>query len=165
MKKRNQLLIFFILTLSKIGLSQCDTNYLYIDYLELTLEDSKELVENLKLVNNTDTLFFEDASKIKMIGISKNKKCKMIIKTNKSEVIFDSINEYISFTETKYRISIHMPLNHTNCVEATYIRPDGLQLIHSQTMITTTLKDCVIVDSGPTGYSRFSKFETTDLLK
>lgn len=161
---RTPIQILFILLLSNMSNAQCDTNFLYLDFLELTFEDSTEYALNLKLVNETDTLKFDHFTQMKMIGIHKNKECKLSIITNKSEIILDNINEYLSFIETKYRLSIHMPLNHSTCIEATCFRPDGLILTHSQTMSTNNLKNCVLVDSGPTGYSRTEKFEISNLL-
>ncbi len=165
MIKRTQILIIFFLILSNQIKAQCDTNFLYLDFLEIAIEDSTERILSLKFVNVNDTLEFDNPSQIKMIGINKKKECKLIITTNKSEVILDSINEYLSFTETKYKLSIQMPINHSTCIEATFFRPDGLILIHSQTMKTNPLINCVIVDAGPTGYSRFESFESTNLLK
>jgi hypothetical protein len=165
MVKRTSLLFFCISLFSYLGQAQCDTNFLYLDYLELSFEDSTEFALSLKLINETDTLRFDNFSEMKMIGINKNKECKLIIKTNKSEVILEGINEYISFIKTKYRLSIYMPFNHSTCIEASYFQPDGLILIHSQTMKTETLINCILVDSGPTGYSNHQTFETTKLLK
>jgi len=126
------MLILFALLISNITIAQCDTNYLYLDYLEISFEDSTEYLVTLKLENGSDTLKFTDLSDVKMIGISRAKECKMTLTTNKSEIILENINEYLSFIETKYCILINMPKNHSVCVEATYFQPDGWILIHSQ---------------------------------
>jgi hypothetical protein len=158
MKNPIKLLIFFTLLISNIGISQCDTNYLSLDYLELFLEDSTEHLIELKLVNDSDTLQFGNISDCKMVGINRKKECRLIMKTNKSEITLEDINEYLCFAIAKYKISIYMPKNHTVCVEASYFQ-DGSILVHSQTMATSHLTDCIIVQAGPTGFASFEKFE------
>lgn len=165
MVKCNQLLVFLAFMVTSLNYAQCDTNFLYLDYLELSIEDSTEYLVDIQFANQTDTLFYADFTDIKLIGINRNKECKMIVKTNKSEFVLENINEYLGSIKTKYRISIHLPLNHSTCVEAICFQADGLEVYHSQSMSETNLKDCIHVDSGPTGYSDFSLFETTRFLK
>jgi hypothetical protein len=159
MKNHIKLLIFFTLFISNIGIAQCDTNYLSLDFMELFLEDSTEHLVELKLVNDSDTLQFGNISDCKMVGINRKKECRMILKTNKSEITLENINEYLCFVESKFKISIIMPKNHSACVEALYLQPGGSILVHSQTMATSRLIDCINVQAVPTGYASFEKFE------
>lgn len=158
MKSRIKLLIFFTLFISNIGITQCDTNYLSLDYMELFLEDSTEQLIELKLVNDSDTLQFGNISDCKMVGINRKKECRLILTTNKSEITLQNVNEYLCFATAKYKIGILMPKNHSACAEASYFE-DGSILVHSQTMATSHLIDCIIVQAGPTGHARFEKFE------
>lgn len=164
MKNHFKLLIFFTLFISNIGKTQCDTNYLSLDYLELFLEDSTEHLVELKLVNDSDTLQFGNISDCKMVGINRKKECRMILTTNKSEITLEDINEYLCFADVKYKIAIYMPKNHSICVEASYYYSLSI-LVHSQTMATSHLIDCIIVQAGPTGYASFEKFEHQILIK
>ncbi len=147
------------MSIPKVGLTQCDTNYLSLDFMELYIEDPTEHLIELKLVNDSDTLKFGGISDCKMVGINRKKECRLILTTNKSEITLENINEYLSFVESKFKISIIMPKNHSVCVEALYLQPGGSILVHSQTMATSHLIDCIIVQAGPTGYASFEKFE------
>lgn len=160
---------FFCSLISFIGFSQSDTNHLYLDYLELDFADSSEKLISIVLYNESNVLLFTDTSQTKLIGINRTKSCDLKIHTNKSILTLENIKEYISFTETKYRISVFMPINHVACIYATCIRPDGLILLHSQTMkqmdFCGTPDNCVVVNAAPTGYSRFDEFEVNFILE
>lgn len=158
MKTHIKLLFFFTLLISNIGITQCDTNYLSLDFMELFFEDSTEHLKELKLVNESDTLKFGNISDCKMVGINRKKEYRLILTTNKSEITLQNVNEYLCFATAKYKIVIYMPKNHSVCVEASYFE-DGSILVHSQTMATSRLIDCIIVQAGPTGYASFEKFE------
>ena len=96
MTKQIQILILFSLLISIKGIAQCDTNYLYLDYLKLSFEDSTENLISIEFKNDSDTLKFNNIAECKMIGIIRNKECRLTLITNKSEVTLENINEYIS---------------------------------------------------------------------
>jgi len=164
-----QIILLIPLISSSICYTQSDTNLLYIDLLEINFADSSEQLLKLEFRNESDTILFTDVSKCRMIGINKTKTCELLVKTTKSEFILQDINEYISFIETKYRISIYLPINHSNCLNAMYQQPDGLGLFHSQTVVqsknNSNLTDCIEVVAGPTGYAQFEQFDHNYLLK
>lgn len=164
MVNRISSLILFIFLLSNRSIAQSDTNFLYLDFLELSIEDSTENLLSFKFENATDTLSFSNVLACKMIGISRKSECRLIVTTNKSVVILENINEYLSFPEAKHFISIILPTNHSSCVEATYFNPDGAILLHSQTMRQLQSRDCIMVEAGPSGYADFKKFETNYVL-
>ena len=164
MANRISTLILFIFLLSIRSIAQTDTNYLYLDFLELSFEDSTENLISFKFENATDTLSFNNAFPCKTIAISRKSECRLILTTNKSAVILENINEYLSFLKAKHIISIFLPTNHTTCVDATYLNPDGSILLHSQTMKTLKLQNCIIVDAGPSGYANFEKLEPNCVL-
>lgn len=161
MVNRISILIFSIFILSTRSIAQSDTNFLYLDFLELSIEDSTENLLSLKFENATDTLSFSNVLACKMIGISRKSECRLIVTTNKSVVILENINEYLSFPEAKHFISIMLPTNHSSCLQATYTQPDGS---HTQTWSTFDLQDCIIVEAGPTGYADFKKFKPNYVL-
>lgn len=96
-----------------------------------------------------------------MIGISRKSECRLIVTTNKSVVVLENINEYLSFPKAKHFISIFLPTNHSSCVVATYSQPDGS---HTETWSTVDPKDCVMVEAGPSDYADFKKFEPNYVL-
>lgn len=163
MMKFTQILILLQLLINNYGYSQSDTNHLVIDFLEIDFLDSSETLEYVKFINETDTLIFTDLSNCKMVAINGRKTCQIYLKTNKTDFTFENINEYISFTDTKYRITIQIPFKHSNCIDAIYLQPDGMEMFHSQTMEHSknqdNLKTCMYVTAGPTGYTRFEIFE------
>ena len=161
MVNRISILIFSIFILSTRSIAQSDTNFLYLDFLELSIEDSTENLLSLKFENATDTLSFSNVLACKMIGISRKSECRLIVTTNKSVVILENINEYLSFPKAKHFISIILPTNHSSCVEVTYSQPDGS---HTQTWSAVDPKDCIMVEAGPSGYADFKKFETNYVL-
>lgn len=158
-----QILFFLQLLINNYAYSQSDSNHLVIDFLEINFLDSSETLEYIKFINETDTLIFTDISNCKMVAINGLKTCQMYLKTNKTEITFENINEYISFIETKYLFAIQIPINHSNCIDAIYLQPDGTEMFHSQTMEhwknQGNSKTCISVNAGPTGYTRFEKFE------
>lgn len=168
MKNRIQIVFLLCLLISHSGNAQSDTNHLYLDYIELNFADSTEKLISLVLQNDSNALVFTDTSEFKMISISRTQLCHLKIQTNKSIVKLENINEYISFIETKYRISVFMPINHNTCISSTYLRPDGLILLHSQTMeqmdANNNFDNCIVVDAGPTGYSSFEEFSINHTL-
>lgn len=164
MAHRISILILFISLLSNRSIAQSDTNFLYLDFLELSIEDSTEFLISVKFENATDTLSFNNVLACKMIGISRKSECRLKLTTNKSVVILEDINEYLSFHEAKHVISIFLPTNHSSCIEATYLNPDGSILLHSQTMRQLQSRDCIIVEAGPSGNADFKKFETNYVL-
>jgi hypothetical protein len=145
------------------GISQSDTSHLYIDYVELNFADTSEKLISLTLQNKSNSLVFKDVSELSMIGIDRAKICDLKVHTNRSIFVLQNINESINFIGTKYRISIFVPANHKTCVYTTYVQPDGMELLHSQSTKQIDIHDnfdnCIVVNSGPTGYTRFEEFE------
>lgn len=163
------LIIVIYLLISLSGKTQSDTNHLYLDYIQLQFEDSTEKLLSLVFENNSNTIVFTDTSQCKMFGINRYKTCNLSIRTNKSTVILENINEYISFINTKYRISVFMPLNHNDYVSALYMEPSGYILLHSQTGELmdqgVIFGNCVEVDAAPVGYTRFEEFKVKSILE
>ena len=163
------MLIFIQLLIGNSGYAQSDTNHLVIDCLELDFLDSNETLEYLKFMSNTDTLIFTDTSKCKMIAINRWKISQLYLKTNKTEFVFKNINIYISFIDTKYRISIQIPENHSNCIDASFLQPDGLEVFHFQTMEHSKNQNgpitCMSIYACPTAYKRSEKYEYQYLLE
>lgn len=148
--------------IGNLARTQKDTNHLVIGYLELTLQDTNETLLFVKLINESDTLTFTNISDCKMTAINRWKTCDMVLKTNKTDFVFENINEYLSFPEAKYRIYIEIPLIHSNCINATIMQPDGLEMFHPQTMEHSKNEgekiECMNISAAPTGYNQFEEF-------
>lgn len=158
----NRFIFSLFVFLSFSGKAQSDTNYLCMDYLKLDFSDSTEKLTSLVLNNDSNTLVFTDTSKFKMIGINRYNVCNLMIRTNKSDILFENINEYISYSDTKYRLTIFFPANHSTCVYGSYYLPDGSVAFHSQTLksidIVQDFDFCADAYADPTNYSKFIKF-------
>ena len=160
-------ILFSLVTVGRIQ-AQCDTNYLYIGSITIVFADSTEQLKSVTFKNEMNSIVCKDNDLHQLIGINKQKECRLVLKTSNAEVTIENVNEYISFIGTKYDFLIYFPANHDSCIAGMYTQPDGYILIHSQSMKgireNPESGGCVSVEVGPTGYANSEKFDPQLLL-
>jgi hypothetical protein len=160
MKRVRGCLLIIVMFFAENATAQWDSTYLFLDKLEIHFTDSTEHIESIVFQNSKNALVFRDTSGVKQVGIKRRDTCSLYIRTNYSTLRLENINEYLEFEETKFKLSIWCPKHHMDCVSAVYMRPDGLELFHGQTMTAydsgVDFTHCAEVYGAPIGYRDFN---------
>lgn len=172
LKRRSLLRAFNLvcfLSFSQSLFAQIDTNYLYIDSVDLRFSDPKEKLESITFQNGSNHLVFNNSSRCHLIGIRRSKPCRMIIETNYAEIRIENINEYIAFTDTKHRIVIEFPKQHSTCTEITYTTPQNMyqnrKTFPEKPIDYPQERKCVLLETFPVDFATNEEFPRKHLLE